>query len=79
MAIHETTEYKVRGKVGFSETWVPDRGLREGCPSSPVLFNIFHQAVMRLAAKLRLKEAEEKGLTAGIVVKWVPGSAFPNE
>ena len=77
--MHETTEYKVRGKMGFSEPWVPDRGLREGCPSSPPLFNIYHQAVMRLAAKLREKRAVERGLMAGIEIKWVPGSAFPCE
>ena len=43
--LHEATEYAVRGKEGDSEVWVPERGLREGCPSSPILFNIFHQAV----------------------------------
>ena len=58
---------------------MPDRGLREGCPSSPPLFNIYHQAVMRIAAKKRKKRAEEKGQVAGVVVKWVPGSAFPSE
>ena len=42
MDLHEGTEYKVRGKVGMSEPWVPERGLREGCPSSPGLFNIYH-------------------------------------
>ena len=35
--LHETTEYRVRGKAGLSEEWVPERGLREGCPSSPPL------------------------------------------
>ena len=51
--LHETTEYKIRGKDGVSETWIPERGLREGCPSSPGLFNIFHQVVMRVAEKER--------------------------
>ena len=51
--LHETTEYKVPGQDGFSEIWVPDRGLREGCPSSPPCFNIFHQAVMRRAVRWR--------------------------
>ena len=27
----------------YSSEWLTDRGLREGCPSSPVLFNIFHK------------------------------------
>ena len=77
--LHETTEYRIRGKDGNSDAWVPNRGLREGCPSSPPLFNIYHQAVMRVAAKERKIEAEERGQVAGVVVKWVPGSAFPSE
>ena len=32
---------------GTSTSWMPDRGLREGCPSSPPLFNIYHDAVMQ--------------------------------
>ena len=49
--LHETPEYQVRGrgKECFSEGWVTARGLKEGCATSPVLFNIFHQAVMRQA------------------------------
>ena len=30
--LHESTLYKVRGKEGESEAWVPARGHREGCP-----------------------------------------------
>lgn len=33
--LHECTVYKVRGKEGMSETWMPARGLREGCSTSP--------------------------------------------
>ena len=47
--LNETTEYKVRGKEGMSSAWVPARGLREGCSTSPILFNIYQQAVMRQA------------------------------
>ena len=77
--LHECTEYKIRGKMAYSEPWVPDRGLREGCPSSPILFNIYHQVVMRVAAIERRRRAGEVGLVAGVVVRWVPGSAFPSE
>ena len=77
--MHETTEYVVRGREGNSDPWVPERGPTEGCPSSPGLFNIYHQAVMRIAKKEREKKAMEEGKTAGLVVKWVPGSAFPAE
>ena len=78
MDLHEGTEYKIRGKAGYSETWVPERGLREGCPSSPDLFNIFHQAPMRVAEKERRLLAEATGKTVGINFSWVPGSAFPS-
>ena len=45
-ALHEHTSYKVRFCGGVSSEWAPNRGLREGCPSSPPLFNVYHDAVM---------------------------------
>ena len=39
----------MKGKKGVSEEWGPARGMREGCATSPVMFNIYHQAVMRQA------------------------------
>ena len=51
--LHSTTEYKVRGKEGMSSAWVPARGLREGCSTFHILFNIYHQAVMRQAGEAR--------------------------
>ena len=77
--LHESTMYKVRGKEGESEAWVPARGLREGCPSSPILFNVYHQAVMRLGAESRKRKAVEMNVEVGIVFKWVPGSFFPGD
>ena len=77
--IHESTKYVVRGRTGNSEPWVPERGLKEGSPSSPVLFNIFHQVVMRSATKSRKRKAEEMGEEAGIAIRWVPGSGLPGE
>ena len=50
--LQETTEYKVRGKEGMSSAWLPARGLKEGCSTSPILFNIYHQAVLRQAGRL---------------------------
>ena len=75
--LHECTEYRIKSRSGESESWVPERGLREGCPSSPPLFNIFHQAVMRLAAKSRKRKAEETDMDYGLNFKFVPGSCFP--
>ena len=54
--LHEQTEYRVRSREGESTSWIPLRGLREGCPSSPPSFNIFHQVPMRVASQRR-KEA----------------------
>ncbi|CAB4046306.1 Hypothetical predicted protein, partial [Paramuricea clavata] len=79
MDLHETTEYVVRGKEGESEPWMPERGLREGCPTSPHLFNIYHQAVMRVAQKERKEEAKRNRKDVGICFKWVPGNAIPGE
>ena len=75
--LHESTMYRIRGKEGESEAWLPNRGLREGCPSSPVLFNVFHQVVMRQATKARKRKAEEMDLEVGLAFNWVPGSSFP--
>ena len=36
--LHETTEYSVKGRERMNEGWMPARGLREGCPTSPILF-----------------------------------------
>ena len=59
--LHETTEYKVRGKEGMSSAWLPARGLREGCSTSPILFNIYHQAVMRQAVEARAAAWDSAG------------------
>ena len=67
------------GKKATQEGWVPDRGLREGCPSSPILFNIFHQAVMRQARIERQLCAQESGKKVGVSVMWVPGSSLPGK
>jgi hypothetical protein len=60
--LHESTVYKVRGKEGVSKSWVPARGLREGCPTSPILINLYHQAVMRQAQAARGSGGEEVGV-----------------
>ena len=74
--LHETTEYRVKGREGLSEGWMAPRGLREGCPTSPILFNIYHQAVMRQALEARGAEGREE---KSVVWKWMSGSSFASE
>ena len=73
MDLHEASEYAVRGKKGMSGRWLPPQGLRQGCPTSSTLFNLYHQAVMRVADRRRGEKAEEMNRAAGIDVSWVPG------
>ena len=68
--LHEMTEYKVRSKEGMSSAWLPTRGLREGCSISSILFNIYHQAVLRQAGEARAAAWVSE---VGGEVRWIPG------
>ena len=72
--LHEATAYVIKGKTGDSESWIPQRGLREGCPTSPVLFNIFHQMVIRVAERNRQSKS---GNPVGIPWNHVEQSKLP--
>ena len=75
--LHGGTSYKVRAHGGFSSVFALECGLREGCPSSPVLFKIYHAAVM-MDFRARRKEAASQGhMDEGIDwVAQVGGSLF---
>ena len=75
--LYEFTAYKVRGQERDNSSFFPQRGPRKGCPTSPVIFNIFHQAVMRVAAEMRKEKASEKGLGVGIRWSYMPGNLLP--
>ena len=78
MDLHETTAYVVKGKEGDSDHWIPQRGLREGCPTSPVLFNVFHQAVIQTAERKRNERAVSSGKTRGIAWSWMDNDKIPS-
>jgi len=65
-ALHDFTEVKVKIYGGVSKAYKPGKGLREGCPSSPPLFNAYHTVVMSDFRRRRKRKAEEKGLTPGL-------------
>ena len=67
-ALHDHTRVVVRVHGGVSSEYMPERGLREGCPTSPPLFTAYHTAVMNDYEIRRRQAAELSGHTPGI--KW---------
>ena len=53
-------------------------GTKGGLPNLTTLFNIFHQAVMRIAVEERQRRGDEDQKEVGIKWKWQPGSFFPS-
>ena len=69
--LHEHTEYACRVGNQLSEQYRPKRGLREGCPSSPICLNIFHDQSVRHMREQRQRNAVENNLGAvGLKWKW---------
>ena len=65
-ALHEHTRCAVKMYGGTSSAYAVDKGLREGCPSSPPLFNVYHQAVMEDFRIRRQVQAQQLGLEPGV-------------
>ena len=68
----------MEGKEGDSDHWIPQRGSREICPTSPVLFNVFHQAVIQAAEKKRNERAVSSGKPIGIGWNWIDNDKIPS-
>ena len=75
--LHEHIRFRVKGKEGLSDDWLPARGLREGCATSPILFNIYHSEAIRMAQRDRETEAAKRNLKYGLKGSWIPGNSFP--
>ena len=65
-ALHEHTTFTVFIHNGYSSPWLTERGLREGCPSSPVLFNIFHSYILKTFRHRRALQAHNLNITPGL-------------
>ena len=69
-AIHNGTHTKIRFQGFVSTSFVPDRGLREGCPSSPIMFNLFHDSLMEVYRVRRLRVATAHECQPGISITY---------
>ena len=76
-SLHEDTTSKIKGRNELSEGWKPQCGLREGCATSPTLFNIYHSQVVRLAKALREEAAKGANEECGLKWSWRAGSSMP--
>lgn len=65
-ALRNHTASSVRFKGHHSSEFIPERGLREGCPSSPILFNIYHHCIMEVFRARRARKALEMDAAPGI-------------
>ncbi len=72
--LHDAPEYVVRSAGVEAPAYVPPRGLREGCPTSPVLFNIYVAAAMQMFAARRRELAWARSLAVGLAWEDGPGA-----
>ena len=75
--LHEETVFRVRGKGGVSGQWQPQRGLREGCATFPILFNVYRGIAVTHGQSRREAAARARGLVVGIRWQWQPGHSLP--
>ena len=60
MDMHEASEYRVKGRGGMRRDGCQRGGIREGCLTSLILFNIYHQAVPRQQSEMRGTDGREE-------------------
>ena len=67
--LHEETRYQVRLGATKGDPYLPNKGLREGCSTSPILFDVFHDESTRQATAARQQLAADEGL-GGVGLQW---------
>ena len=67
--LHWAKLYAIKSKKGGSLSWTPERGLREGCPTT-FLFKIFHQMVIKLEETKRRQKLEKNSRTVLPGIIW---------
>ena len=60
-SLYSDQQATVRTNNGMTDWFEVKRGVRQGCPSSPSIFNIYGEMIMREA----LKNCEGKGIAIG--------------
>lgn len=50
-ALRNYTPSAVRGEGSLPSAFIPEWGLREGCPSSPVLFNFYRSGKVKFSGR----------------------------
>ena len=45
--LHSQTQYTIRTNTGEAEPFLMERGVREGCPSSCCIFNLYHGVALK--------------------------------
>ena len=76
--LHETPAFHIRGNDDENEEWHPERRLREGWPTSSVLFKVYHQAMRRIAERSIIQMSEGEDMEVGITWIQVPGDKLPD-
>ena len=66
--LHSDTLYECKNLLDSSDAHILAKGVREGCPSSCVLFLVFHNAVLKDFG--RTKAEDRRGWTQHVSLRW---------
>ena len=64
--LHDRAVYRIKTGAGLGRTYTNSRGFREGCPSSPACFNLYHTFPLQQFAKERRRQQGTAALRGGV-------------